>query len=1289
LNSRGFKGAEQINIQVDGNDDIGGRFAAPHTAIFFLPYLILSGMDMSEVRSRYEAYRSNVEDLVNQMQFVNMLYGSNDYDYFVQSMEDSAKRDAMKKYRNLLFQESLSGVKSRYEAYQSDIDSLMPQVELVRNLILYADAQRFAIVVEDEQMRSALFQESFGSKLDGFYPKTIVVSSVEDIPEGFGFAPIHLDLSQEESKDPISKMMLATYGLEVLVAEIAEAKGINFVTQDEVNKYKEKTSNLEDGDLVEVESVNLQQLIRNIEGALARNSKEFIDVVIYGDVDKSAREELRGQLSIAFPNQFVQVFTGTDWNHHSYGPAPNDPNTLFVLLGKEDYAIPTGENISKQSKQINTNVNLFKKIRQATQSTLGNKSLSLNYAGFQNASSENQLWYSAALGTLLLPFIVLVAFFGVDMPIWAQMLEGGGAVFLLFSLHLTTKYNGVVAQTRLVPQLDGTLRTETTFFDSYYELSWVQQLFVQWEEYGHSQSMIRFHRLAEKGGTLNTVLSWFDEFMMKSFSILVGIPTVIFIMMFGSLLVKLNQRGKIPTVISRLPGFENASLYIVSVVNRRERTFNAVSMAAAAAIVMAVFPTDAIFLFVSELLNIADKPIIVASPMSIVLTFFIGLSVLQTKNFIWSFVTGKAITSPSLSPVASSYESNVTLFGEDRAGVRSDQESSPIYQFVLWVVSPFVGLYQAVASRKTTTQDGKLIAISSSEQETTNVAASSFVNDQVATSEGALRSDRLQEELESTSVQGRSGTSFFGFFNFDTFSMAGVRNFLLGLYTGRSRILTLSTKLVSFTVIILLGVSTLALGGDTTAVTQSESAVSVLTMAFTVLSGVVLAIAGVFVVSKISQSFAVAPTGVLSSQSISPVVTAGTSEGSEGLFASLNAKMESSIPSISHFVINHIKPLSAPFVYFISGVFRVEWSDQEVTDQTKFSSRFARAIELKMLKLDLEPIVVDVSITSENENSRMLRLLPGSLMVMPGVPSGFGSFSIATGEGSITVFLPASTASALNSASPARLLALASILEDVNSAGVVIRFGFLGVLSLGLPFWRVEVIRVLTHIWNAFYVRIVLPTVEKASTVVEDLKFQWRYFISQDRTVEFVLQKSVGIETNPVLVVTAPELVTLLPYVLRMLNEDPHALKSLIVVGNKELDLTELTLKAALEKAGIHSEDLQQDFTVVNVGLQDGKLSMRDFLLKVEEGQELEEFRERSKRFIGSSQAWDFSRLKELGLRVKDILFIAIESSAEQVTALLKRLGNPSYTDFVRDLEENIADSEQQFRAAKLIELQL
>jgi len=43
-------------IQFDQANDIGGRFAAPHTLIFFLPMFLLLNKDFSELKDCYDSF---------------------------------------------------------------------------------------------------------------------------------------------------------------------------------------------------------------------------------------------------------------------------------------------------------------------------------------------------------------------------------------------------------------------------------------------------------------------------------------------------------------------------------------------------------------------------------------------------------------------------------------------------------------------------------------------------------------------------------------------------------------------------------------------------------------------------------------------------------------------------------------------------------------------------------------------------------------------------------------------------------------------------------------------------------------------------------------------------------------------------------------------------------------------------------------------------------------------------------------------------------------------------------
>ncbi len=311
-----YRGAQTMAIQVDGGNGIGGRFTAPLTGTWILPAYLFMGDAFGDV------YKSFLE------------------------RHELAAWNAVQGARELH----------------------------------YSGAQRFAVIVEDEKVRDAmntwiiqLFQESLGSKIEGFYPRTLVVAKGDSIPEGF--TPLNLEVNSDDIQ---SRTMLLQYGLERFVAELALLKGLNFVTQEGVEVYKAETRRLvnEGGILPDPKRVNTAQLLSEVLSAVNQKRKSFVDFVLYGDYGQAELDALRAQAEAALPKGVgVQVFIGSDWNHHSYQAAKDDPNTLFVILQKPNYEIPQGPVFEASSDVLNDNVKTLRIIARATYNTLSDKAL--------------------------------------------------------------------------------------------------------------------------------------------------------------------------------------------------------------------------------------------------------------------------------------------------------------------------------------------------------------------------------------------------------------------------------------------------------------------------------------------------------------------------------------------------------------------------------------------------------------------------------------------------------------------------------------------------------------------------------------------------------------------------------------------------------------------------------------------------------------------------------------------------------------------------------------------------
>ncbi|MFH1227318.1 MAG: hypothetical protein V1701_05380, partial [Planctomycetota bacterium] len=63
MDDASWKDVAVLPIQPDGRTDIGGRFTAPHTMIFFLPLFIFENKDIKRVKNLYKDYRMVIKQL--------------------------------------------------------------------------------------------------------------------------------------------------------------------------------------------------------------------------------------------------------------------------------------------------------------------------------------------------------------------------------------------------------------------------------------------------------------------------------------------------------------------------------------------------------------------------------------------------------------------------------------------------------------------------------------------------------------------------------------------------------------------------------------------------------------------------------------------------------------------------------------------------------------------------------------------------------------------------------------------------------------------------------------------------------------------------------------------------------------------------------------------------------------------------------------------------------------------------------------------------------------------------
>ncbi len=308
LDSSGWGGVKKVSIQFDQETDIGGRFSSPHTLIFFLPLFLLVNRDFRQLENIYNDFLSSQAEI-----------------------------------RNRAYREAFSA-KDKAAAYFSPlIDERLTALS--------------SWIVQ-------LFQESLGSKLKNFSVKTVTNSK-----EGGLFTPLRLSL---EIDSPTVSLMAQMYFFQIFIAYFSAFKGINFVTQEYVEKYKSQMRKLEEGSGPgAVGQLNLDGVIGAVEKNLKRNHR-FIEIVLYFYPDPEAVTIIEDSFKARFPDKTILVFVGSDWNHQSYQAAFGDADSFYVLLLASLYQQKIA---SVSSDTLAGNLNTLKIIAEATYLTLKDKSI--------------------------------------------------------------------------------------------------------------------------------------------------------------------------------------------------------------------------------------------------------------------------------------------------------------------------------------------------------------------------------------------------------------------------------------------------------------------------------------------------------------------------------------------------------------------------------------------------------------------------------------------------------------------------------------------------------------------------------------------------------------------------------------------------------------------------------------------------------------------------------------------------------------------------------------------------
>ena len=320
LDDLGWQESQKITIQVDKKDGIGGRFSSPHTLVFLAPLILVLDRDVLKFSMLWEKYTTLHELLIERA-----------YNYMLELQK---------------------------------LDDLNLLVEVKEEIIKGFDNW----VIQ-------LFQESLGSKNEGFFIKTLVKKEGQTI-ENFRKMTLGADITEQclgfGVEGTITYTMAYMYFLQVFSALLSFAKNINFVNQPFVEVYKKELKSLEGKEITSPKDVDLDGICQSIKEKILPKHK-FIDCVLYFHPEKETMDRLKAVLEKSFPDKVISVFIGSDWNHHSYQAAFGDKSTLFLIINKALYSNFSSIPKNKAAENLST----LKAISFATYKTIQEKSLYL------------------------------------------------------------------------------------------------------------------------------------------------------------------------------------------------------------------------------------------------------------------------------------------------------------------------------------------------------------------------------------------------------------------------------------------------------------------------------------------------------------------------------------------------------------------------------------------------------------------------------------------------------------------------------------------------------------------------------------------------------------------------------------------------------------------------------------------------------------------------------------------------------------------------------------------------
>jgi len=167
--------------------------------------------------------------------------------------------------------------------------------------------------------------------------------------------------------------MSQMYFFQCFIAYFCAERGINFVNQGYVEKYKNQMRQLEGKKEKEEELAvfDLDSLVEKIKENI-RFEHKFIEVVLYFFPDEKLISRIKNKIEKNISGKITLVFVGSDWNHQSYQAAFADKETFYVLLLPEFFEIKL---LQASEESVLRNVAALKLIARATYLTISEKSL--------------------------------------------------------------------------------------------------------------------------------------------------------------------------------------------------------------------------------------------------------------------------------------------------------------------------------------------------------------------------------------------------------------------------------------------------------------------------------------------------------------------------------------------------------------------------------------------------------------------------------------------------------------------------------------------------------------------------------------------------------------------------------------------------------------------------------------------------------------------------------------------------------------------------------------------------